>query len=142
MKYHDFLKEMDGCPFCGPKNQKIIKENDTAYLTYSLAPYHPDHLLVCPKRHAEHLLELTPEEIKDIDALQKEGLAALEKLGYSDVTIMVREGLHSGKSVPHSHYHLIPVVLLDAGVHGESDRSVLTIAEQEMLIEKMRAIIL
>ena len=141
MKYKDFLKDVQGCPFCGIENRRAIKENDTAYLTYALAPYHPDHLLICPKEHSEHLLELTPEEIKDIDSLQKETLAALEKLGYQDITIMVREGKKSGKTIRHSHYHIIPTVVLEAGIHSESDRDVLTPAEQDAVTKRIQSVI-
>ncbi len=70
MHYNDFLTTLKTCPFC-ELSQRILLENNSAYLTYSLAPYHPDHLLVVPKRHVEHILDLTDDEIKDIDALEK-----------------------------------------------------------------------
>ena len=142
MKYKDFLKDSTACPFCDITKDRILEENGNAYLTYAVAPYHSDHVLVCPKRHAEHLLELTQEEIKDIDALQESGLAILEKLGYEDITILVREGKKSGKSVSHSHYHIIPAVVLEAGIHSEGERAILTAEEQNAVIARIKSVIM
>lgn len=110
MKYSEFLQEKKErpCPFCNVKQEEVIAENKTAYLTFALAPYHPDHLLTVPKRHVEHILDLTAEELVDIDALQDKGWEAIKKLGYKSVTFLVREGDSSGRTVGHIHYHIIP----------------------------------
>ncbi len=141
MKYGDFLKQERKCPFCNPENDTIIKENDTAYITYAIAPYHSDHLLICPKNHTEHFLEITQKEIDDMNVLQKDGLIALEKLGYSDTTVLFRNGIKSGKSVGHFHYHIIPSVKLVPVTSGGDERSVLTEQEQKDTVEKIKAVI-
>ena len=84
MKYEDLLKEMHNCPFCDLTKREKILENENAFLTYSLAPYHPDHLLICTKRHLENLLDLTDREVQDIDSLQKKGFKILHNLGYKN----------------------------------------------------------
>lgn len=107
MLYKRYLREMVGCPFCKPKN-RILKENSQAFLTYAKAPYHPDHLLVVPKRHVISFFSLKKEEKRDIDNLVNIGAKILKKLKYTNFTILVREGNKNNKSIPHLHYHLIP----------------------------------
>ncbi len=107
MKYDDFLKTMTGCPFCVAHGREVIFENEHAYLTYALAPYHKDHLLVVPKRHIDNLLDLHHVEIEDIEKLERKGIMILRQLGYKNIALLAREGM-VGKSVPHIHYHLIP----------------------------------
>jgi diadenosine tetraphosphate (Ap4A) HIT family hydrolase len=141
MNYHEFLAGLEGCPFCLPMTQKIIAENNTAYLTYSLAPYHHDHLLICPKRHSEHLLDLTEEEIRDIDLLQRQGLIALEALGYDDISILVRQGKKSGKTIYHTHYHLIPATLLHADMVSNKERPILSEEDQDAVVTKIRSLL-
>ncbi len=141
MQYIDLLNETRPCPFCNPTSEVTIKENETAYLTYAIAPYHADHLLICPKRHTEHFLELSEKEMVDISDLQRAGLAALEKLGYSDNTILFRNGSKSGKSIRHSHYHIIPTVKIDAIDSIGGKRKVLTQQEQDSTVAKIKSVI-
>lgn len=140
MKYEDFLvsEAKRPCPFCAVKAEEIVSENKTAYLTYALAPYHPDHLLVVPKRHIEHILEITPEEWTDVDILQDKGWALLQKLGYKSVSFLVREGDHSGRTVTHIHFHVIPEVRLGDLDHNGEERKILEPAEITELVSKLR----
>ena len=107
MLYADFLKTIKKCPFCGNED-RWIKEAKTAFLTYSLAPYAKHHLLVIPKRHITSFTNLKPAEEKDIDALIMAGMKLLHKLKHKNISVLVRDGDHSEKSVAHLHYHLIP----------------------------------
>jgi diadenosine tetraphosphate (Ap4A) HIT family hydrolase len=150
MKYSDYLKNLHEhkqdnehpCPFCGADVQKAraIVDRPTAYLTYSVAPYHPDHLLVIPKRHIEHILNITDTETKDIDFLQKKALQILTKLGYTNMSILVKEGDVKEKTIAHTHYHIIPDVVLGDTDHTGNDRVLLTEAEIAQLLSKMRLI--
>jgi len=131
---------MHNCPFC-VVGQRVVLENETAFLTYALAPYHPDHLLVIPKEHIEHVLEISGKVMSDLDSLQRAGLQLLNKLGHENVTLLVREGMGSGKSIPHLHYHLVPDVLLGDTEHNGHDRSVLTDDEIESLVSRLQAVL-
>jgi len=141
MKYSDFLKEEKPCPFCATAEREKILENKTAYLTFALAPYHPDHLLVVPKRHVEHILDITEEEMKDIDDLQKKGWMLLKHFWYKSVSFIVREGDQSGRSVTHIHYHIIPEVRLGDLDHKGDDRKILDPQEITDLLEKFKKIV-
>jgi diadenosine tetraphosphate (Ap4A) HIT family hydrolase len=140
MKYSEFLakgKERP-CPFCATPAGEIIEENKTAYLTFALAPYHQDHLLVVPKRHVVHILDIKPDELADIDRLEDKGWAHLKKLGYKSVSFAVREGESSGRTVEHIHYHVIPEVRLGDLDHNGEERKILGPAEIEELVTKLR----
>lgn len=139
MKYKDYLKTLTHCPFCVLEPRRIIKENENAFLTYSLAPYHHDHLLVAPKHHIEHLLDLSDAAVRDMNMLQKEGLKILNKLGHRNVSFLMREGDGSGKSVAHLHYHIIPNIQIELGNSGGigGERDMLTEAEIEILLSRL-----
>ena len=142
MKYSDFLvtEAKRPCPFCSAKKEEIILENKTVYLTFALAPYHADHLLVVPKRHIEHILDITKEEMDDIDALEKNGWELLKKLGYKSVSFIVREGVESGRTVTHIHYHVIPEVRLGDVDHNGEVRKILTPEEISAVLARFKKI--
>lgn len=98
MFYQDYLKKIKTCPFCKAKKRMFI-DNESAYLTYSKAPYHQHHLLVIPKRHVVSFFNLSAQEDKDIAALVKIGAQILKKLKYDIFSILVREGPDSDKSI-------------------------------------------
>lgn len=139
MKYLDLLKSKRPCPFDNPNDKDIVAQNSTAYLTYSIAGYHPDQLLVIPKRHVTHLDEMTDEELKDCEALQKLGWDILRLLGHGGVSFVLREGDSTGKSVQHMHYNLMPDTQLgDMTAHGTEERNVMTEAEIVATVERLR----
>ena len=140
MKYVDFLKTKEGCPFCLRSPEYIVTETEYAALTFAIAPYHPDHLLVIPKRHIENMLDLSEAELREIDMMQKKGLEILQKLGYKNISILVREGEKTGRSVPHIHYHIIPDTVIGDLDHTGADRTVLDEQEIQDLMEKLRSI--
>lgn len=136
MIYSEFLATLTDCPFCATSH-RIVAENEYAFLTYAIAPYRPDHLLVIPKQHIEHVLELSQEITNDLDSLQRAGLRLLNRLGHENVTLLVREGMGSGKSIPHLHYHLVPDILLGDTERNGKERSVLADDEIDSLVSRL-----
>jgi diadenosine tetraphosphate (Ap4A) HIT family hydrolase len=139
MKYSELWKQERPCPFDGEQKDRIILENKSAYLTYALAPYHPDHLLVIPKRHVEHILDVTTEEMADIDVLQRKAWDILRKLGYTSVSFIVREGVGSGRTINHLHYHVIPEVRLGDVDHNGDEREIMTQKQIDATLARVRA---
>jgi len=134
IKYTDLVEEEKKsgvCPFCPPVQQEKYIENDNAYLTYALAPYHPDHLLVVPKRHMSQLLDATPKELMDIDDIENRGIKILHNLGYKNISIVVREGDGTGKTVDHTHYHIVPDTHIGDLDHKDVDMRPI-LSEQEV----------
>ncbi len=141
MLYHDFLKTSPTCPFCTPRLDALLTENALASLTYSLAPYHQYHLLVVPNRHLENWEELSTEEELAINHLLRKGTQILRTFGYTDYSILVRNGAKSGKSVPHVHYHIVPVDIIGDLDHKDEERKILTEAERSHLAKALRAVL-
>jgi diadenosine tetraphosphate (Ap4A) HIT family hydrolase len=140
MKYKTFLKTMKDCPFCLKSKPKVLLENDTAYLTYSLAPYHKYHLLVIPKKHVESIKELTVKENTDTMKLITSGIRSLSKIGHNDCTIVMRDGQSLGKSVQHVHYNIIPGGQIeDISINSEV-RKLLNKEEETSLIKDLQKI--
>ncbi len=131
---------MEGCPFCN-KSNRIVKENDSAFLTYSLAPYHKHHLLVVPKRHITTFLEVNDKEDEDVSDLIDDGALLLEKLGYTDYSILVRNGKNAGKSIDHIHYHIIPKIQIGSYNYSGVERQIMTEEEIDEFMEEVSGLL-
>jgi len=142
MLYKDYLKQISGkpCTFCNCDDRKFL-ENERAFLTYGLAPYHKHHLLVIPKKHATSFLELDHNVVEDIWDLLRRGSEILSKLGYDDFTIIVREGKNGAKSIEHLHYHIIPNTRIGDVDHNNEERRILTKEEIEAISEDISSAI-
>lgn len=139
MKYLDLIKQKRPCPFDNPKRSDVVTENETAYLTYSLASYHRDQLLVIPKRHVTRIDEMQEQELRDCEELQKTGLHMLRSLGHGGVSFVLREGESTGKTVPHLHYNLIPDTRLgDMDAKGEEKRNIMTQEEIDATMARLK----
>lgn len=148
-KYLDFLKKQEAaagpCPFCNIKPELKIAQNELAYLTPALAPYHKDHLLIIPKRHIKHIFDVNAEEHIAIRVLEQHAWDLLKSLGYTGVSLIVREGKSSGGTVEHLHYHAIPDTRLgNMDINGD-ERVVLTptehVAETARLAEAYKKVV-
>ena len=136
MLYKELLAEKRPCPFCAGKD-KIVKQTQFAYLTYALAPYTKNHLLIVPKRHIESLHDVTRNEMDDILDLQHFGIGLIQSLGNSSVTALVREGEKTGQSVKHIHYHLIPDIRIGDLDHNGNERKILDSVEVQQVYEEL-----
>ena len=141
MKYSDFRKTENGCPFCATPDKEKFLQNDSAFLTFALAPYHQDHLLVVTKRHFDKVLDATSKEMSDIDDMEGKAVKILHNLGYKNITILVREGEGTGKTVEHIHYHIIPDTRIGDLDHDNNNRAILTPEEIAGLSARVREVV-
>lgn len=137
MIYTEYLKTLDTCSFCDYTQEKFL-ENEHAYLTFSIAPYHPDHLLVVPKKHVEQILDLDKTVMDSVQELQRKGVEILKKLGHTNLSLLVKEGDVSEKSVAHIHFHIIPDVILETSDHLGAERRVVTQDEIDVLTTRIK----
>jgi len=138
-RYADLLGKKRLCPFDTPKESDIIAQNATAYLTYSIAGYHPDQLLAIPWRHITRLEEMSEAEIKDCEELQRLGWELLKQLGHGGVNFLLREGDSTGKTVSHLHYNIMPDTRLgDMSARGEELREVMNETEIAATVARLR----
>ena len=138
MKYTEYVETLPigTCPFCASDDRRLV-ENETAYVTYALAPYHKHHLLIIPKEHKRSFFEVSKEEWVDILDLAQTSSRILRYFGYENFSLMVREGKGGDKSVEHLHYHLIPNARLGDLDHANKARSILTREEIQALVVEM-----
>lgn len=139
MLYDDFLKKLKQCPFCLP--QERIIEKKLSFLTYALAPYHMDHLLVVPNRHCESFLDLRKKERDEMLDLVNLAVRILHSFGYKDCSILGRDGDNAGKSIKHFHFHIIPKVLLGDIDNYRKERKILSQKDVDKIIRKIKTII-
>ncbi len=140
--YTDFLSKMTQCPFCNEIGNRPVVERKHAMLTYALAPYHKHHLLVVPHRHVLSIDDLAKEEESEIEELQRVGLNLLRKLGYENITLMVREGkVQENKSIAHTHFHIVPYVQIGDLNHFGEQRRVLSHEEIQALLSELKSVL-
>ncbi len=69
----------------------------------------PGHVLVVPKRGARNLLDLKPDEMRDLlVAVQKVAIAQKNGLGATGFRVQQNNGLSSSQTVYHAHFHVTP----------------------------------
>jgi ATP adenylyltransferase len=99
-----------GCLFCEIDRERILAENELAYVIYDAYPVTPLHALVIPKRHAGTFFELGQAEVNACTALidqQKERIEAEDHL-VDGFNIGMNNGASAGQTINHCHIHLIP----------------------------------
>ena len=105
---HD-LKDKGICPFC-QEQTCAVDENKYAFVLPARAPYREDHVLICPKRHAETLADFSPEELSDIyELITKWELLLYREHG--ELVVFLRQGSvwgTTGKTIHHLHRHIVP----------------------------------
>jgi histidine triad (HIT) family protein len=109
------MSDIKTCPFCSP-NERVLKENEHAYVLLSNPHKVPGHMLVIPKRHVEQPWDLLPQEITGIfDLIFDVEQKILGKLGTGvDIRQNYRPFLEQTElKVDHVHFHVIPRSLDD-----------------------------
>ncbi len=98
----------------GVINEKTLFETPKAAIIMNIAPCREGHALIVTKRPVQFLKELTPQEqIEVMQLLQLyqrfwDGLPQNrgKTFGYS---IFLNDGPIAGQTVPHFHFHIIPI---------------------------------
>jgi len=101
------------CPFCDITNndvaQRIITQNELAFVIRDGYPITEGHALIIPKRHIPSFFEITNEERRAmlglLDQAQKEINQEFNPDAYN---IGINDGPAAGQTVFHLHIHLIP----------------------------------
>jgi histidine triad (HIT) family protein len=104
---------MTACIFCriaaGEIPSEKVVENERAYAFLDINPLVRGHVLVVPKRHAERVADLLPEDAAALLQLAQHVVRRQEKaLGMQGATLAVNDGRAAGQEVPHVHLHVVP----------------------------------
>ncbi|OQY30340.1 MAG: hypothetical protein B6244_00330 [Candidatus Cloacimonetes bacterium 4572_55] len=90
------------------KNLSVF-HNDRFIVSLNLYPYNPGHLLIFPIAHYVDIRELSSEEEKWLQRMQRLSLTVLDELyqprGYN---IGYNIGRTAGASIQHLHLHIVP----------------------------------
>ncbi|KAE9598866.1 putative bis(5'-adenosyl)-triphosphatase [Lupinus albus] len=67
------------------------------------------HVLICPKREAKRVADLSADEITEMWIIaQKLGRQLESYHKASSLTFVIQDGPQAGQSVPHVHIHILP----------------------------------
>ncbi|GGO90761.1 HIT family protein [Wenjunlia tyrosinilytica] len=99
------------CLFCeiaaGDVSSHRVFEDDTAVAFLDHRPLFPGHVLVVPRRHAETLTDLPPDELGPFFARVRDVTGAVER-GMGAAGSFVAANNRISQSVPHFHVHVVP----------------------------------
>lgn len=98
------------CLFCDVETERVISENELAYVIRDGFPVTEYHTLVIPKRHVATYFELGQAEINSINQLLQNEKQAIENLDatVTGFNIGINSGKSAGQTIFHCHIHLIP----------------------------------
>ena len=102
---------MEDCLFCKWKEdkEKIVLENEYAFVMFDEFPVNKGHMLFMIKRHVKDFFGTTTEEKNAIFELIEKSKEILDKKYSPDgYNIGMNCGEAAGQSVMHVHIHLIP----------------------------------
>ncbi|EZG55222.1 histidine triad domain protein [Gregarina niphandrodes] len=104
------------------EDDTVFYSSEFSYAFTNLKCFRPGHVLVCPKRVVKYIDELSWVEQKDlVETVQRVAKAMLEfyHLKPSGVTLTLQDGKGAGQSVPHVHYHVIPMIPTEPTSHSK-----------------------
>ena len=86
-----------------------VYENDRVLAFLDIMPRAPGHTLVIPKAPARNILDVDPDDLKELAiAAQKVAKAAVQVFGAEGVTVQQFNEGAGGQVVFHLHLHIIP----------------------------------
>ena len=101
------------CIFCkivaGEIPAAKVYEDAQTIAFMDLGQVNPGHVLVASKRHAETVLDLTPEEsAAAMQTAQRIAHAARQAFNPDGITLFQANGAAGGQTVKHFHIHVLP----------------------------------
>lgn len=103
---------MSDCLFCRivtgeiPSRRVYSDEHAVAFL--DIAPFHPGHTLVIPRRHVSDLLSDADVLTEIAPAISNVAALLVERLGAEGMNVFSSAGSVAGQEVFHLHVHLVP----------------------------------
>lgn len=100
----------DKCLFCSIPDERVVAENELAYVIRDGFPVTEGHTLVIPKRHVADYFDLEQPELNSINQLLASQKRLLESNDPSieGFNIGMNCGEVAGQTIFHCHVHLIP----------------------------------
>ncbi|XP_019420002.1 PREDICTED: bifunctional bis(5'-adenosyl)-triphosphatase/adenylylsulfatase FHIT-like isoform X2 [Lupinus angustifolius] len=90
-------------------HSSVFYTTDLSFAFVNLRPAMPGHVLICPKREAKRVADLTADEITELWIIaQKVGKQLESYHKASSLRFGIQDGPQAGQTVPHVHIHVIP----------------------------------
>lgn len=87
---------------------KKVFENDRILAIWDIHPVAPVHILIMPKKEIPNLQSMEPEDLPLVGEIVQVAQSIAEELGVADgYRLLTNNGLPSGQTVFHLHFHLI-----------------------------------
>lgn len=87
----------------------VVLSTPTLLAFLDILPLSRGHLLLCPRRHASKLTDVTPSEAAELGSyLRILSRALVQATGVGDWNVVQNNGAAAAQVVDHVHYHLIP----------------------------------
>ena len=104
---------MGDCIFCKIIQGEIpatkVYEDEKVLAFMDINPLNDGHTLVIPKRHAETIFEIDPQDlIATMKVAQRLAIAIKKALNSDGMIVVQLNNKAAGQMVPHLHIHLIP----------------------------------
>jgi len=135
------------CILCGiiedsPKVEKYkIFQDNIAVISLNLYPYNLAHLLIFPIRHITDYREFTEEEIIHISNLIKRSEDLIQDLyNPTGFNLGLNQGEHSGASIRHLHFHLVPRFHNELGYIDIIGQTRIVVESVEKVYQKIKEI--
>lgn len=122
------------CVFCGlmlsGDAQWVKRDGDAvAFLPLPEGSLAPGHTLVVPRTHCVGVQDADPQALHAvIDLVQRVSRAMKSALGATGVVLLNASGAHSGQSVDHLHFHVVPCWADDEATFWPGETSVHAVA--------------
>jgi histidine triad (HIT) family protein len=118
-----------GCVFCdlmatGDAAWVTRGRDAVAFLPLPDSALAPGHTLVVPRRHCSSVLDATADVLMATSLLTQRVAGAMQRgLAATGVVVLNASGPHSGQSVDHLHFHVVPCWPDDDADFWPRDRS-------------------
>jgi ATP adenylyltransferase len=105
-----FENGSEGCPFCDFPKDRILAQNEFAFVLRDKYPVTPLHTLVIPKRHVSGWFDLGISEMNACNDLLLWAKDAIreEDASVAGFNVGVNIDEAAGQTIFHCHIHLIP----------------------------------
>jgi diadenosine tetraphosphate (Ap4A) HIT family hydrolase len=105
-----FENKSEECPFCDFPKDRILAQNEMAFVIRDRYPATPLHTLVIPARHVSGWFDLGASEMEacnDLLLLAKDAIRE-EDASVVGFNVGINIGEAAGQTIYHCHIHLIP----------------------------------
>ena len=122
-------EHLTGCVFCdliasGDADWVTRGRDAVAFLPLPDSALAPGHTLVVPRRHCSSVLDATADVLLATSLLTQRVAGAMQRgLAATGVVVLNASGPHSGQSVDHLHFHVVPCWPDDDADFWPRDRS-------------------